>query len=398
MSAVIEQQPSPDQPRRDLAGPSAHAVDSELARLLDHTYELAAQRRDPAAPLGALPAGWQRLDEAQLASAGIDARLLVDSKSGFDAALYRNNDGLVALAFNGTDQARDWKSNLRQGIGLDDVQYDQAIALARQARTAYGDDLVISGHSLGGGLAAAAAMVAETPAVTFNAAGVHDATLERFGFDAATLKREAAQGQVRNYQVNNELLTYLQEDNLLTRWVMPDAAGHRITLPDPDPKNFFERLVPGVMLKHRLDLHGIDAVLQAQDKSGLELRGQPTSADNRLLHDATRALAPQRDALGLDDTRRFFNTAAHMAASAGDDGLQRIDHVMPTPGRERLVSIQGAIDDPGQRRSVVDAAQAALEPASDSVQRLQQATQANQAQHAQEQEQLAVQRRSAMPG
>jgi hypothetical protein len=397
--SALNDSPAPfDHPRRDLAGTQAHAVDRELALLLDHTYDLAAQRRDPAAPLAALPPGWQRISDQQLAAAGIDASLLSESKSGFDAALYRNSDGLVALALNGTDQARDWKSNLRQGIGLDDVQYDQAVALARQAKAAFGDDLVISGHSLGGGLAATAAMVTDTPAVTFNAAGVHDTTLQRYGYDAQVLKHEAAQGQVRNYQVKNELLTYLQEDNLLTRWVMPDAAGHRIELPDPDPKNFFERMVPGVMLKHRLDLHGIDAVLQAQQQAGLQVRGQPSAAaDTRLLHDATRGLAPQREALGLDDTQRFFNTASHMAAKAGDDGLQRIDHVVATPGRDRLVAVQGAMDDPGHRRSIVDAAQAAQEPASLSAGRLQQGSE-DQQQRAQEQEQVAAQRRSAVPG
>lgn len=378
-----------------IAGTQPHALDRELALLLDHTYDLAAQRRDPAAPLTALPPGWERIDDGQLRAAGIDPHLLVDAKSGFDAALYRNSEGQVVLAFNGTDQGRDWKSNLRQGIGLQDVQYDQAVALARQASSAFGSDLVVSGHSLGGGLAATAAMVTQAPAVTFNAVGVHDATLERYGFDAQVLKQEAAAGLVRNYQVNNELLTYLQEDNLLTRWVMPDAVGHRIELPDPDPKNFFERLVPGVMLKHRLDLHGIDAVMAAHDQAGLEVRGQPSnSSATRLLHDAARELAPQREALGLEDTGRFLNTASHVAAQAGSDGLRGIDHVLPVAGNERLVSVQGAVADPGNRRSLVALDQAAAEPASQSAARLAQATE----QDPPAQEQARQQARGALIG
>ncbi len=46
---------------------------------------------------------------------------------------------------------------------------------------------------------------------------------------------------------------------------MPNAAGHQVELPEPDPLSFDQRLVPGMMLKHRLDLHGIDSVMKAQD-------------------------------------------------------------------------------------------------------------------------------------
>lgn len=358
-----------------IQGQDPHAVDRELALLLASTYTLAAQRRDPAVAVDALPTGWQALSAGELRQAGISPADLSDAKSGFDAALYRNPQGLVVLAFNGTDQGRDWRSNLRQGIGLDDVQYDQAIALASKAQQAFGQDLVLSGHSLGGGLAASAGMVHNIPTVTFNAAGVHDATLERYDRDAGVLKQQARDGLVRSYEVRNELLTYLQEDNLLTRWVMPDAPGHRIELPDPDPKGMFERLVPGVMLRHRLDLHSIDSVLQAYEQAGLEQRPWQTAANDhsqQLLLDAARGLSGQRAPLGLHDDNRFFNAASHVAAHASQDGLQRIDHLVTTPDQQRLVAVQGAMDDPAQRRSVVLAEAAAREPALHSYQRLEQ--------------------------
>ncbi|KRG77428.1 hypothetical protein ABB30_07395 [Stenotrophomonas ginsengisoli] len=369
-------------PAADLAasisGQSPHQVDRELAQLLASTYTLAAHRRDPSVAVQALPPGWQPVEGPALAAAGISPADLNDAKSGFDAALYRNEQGLVVLAFNGTDQGRDWRSNLRQGLGLTDVQYDQAVALTSKANQVWGPELVLSGHSLGGGLAAAAGMVHEVPTVTFNAAGVHDSTLERFDCDAGVLKQQARDGLVRSYEVRNELLTYLQEDNLLSRWVMPDAPGHRIELPDPDPKNLFERMVPGVMLKHRLDLHGIDAVLQAQQLAGLEERPWPVpSQDNgqQLLLDAARGLSVQRAPLGLHDDNRFFNTASHVAAHASQDGLQRIDHLLLTPDQQRLVAIQGGRDDPAQQRSVVLAEAAAREPALHSYQRLEHTSQ-----------------------
>ena len=350
----------------DLAGTTPHAKDRELAQLLEATYALAAQRRDPAAAGSALPSNWQLLDNTALAAAGISPADLHDAKSGFDAAIYRHSDGTVAVAYNGTDQLRDWRSNLRQGIGLTDTQYDMSVALASKAQQAWGPNVVLTGHSLGGGLAATAGMVHQIPTVTFNAAGVHDATLERYERNPDVLKREAAQGGVRSYEVRNELLTWLQEDNLVTRWVMPDAPGARIELPDPDPRGLLQRIVPGAMLPHRLDLHGIGAVLQAYDKADLSERGH----GELLLMDAARGLAPLRGPLGLNEDARFYNAATHVAAHACQDGLQRIDHLFATVDQQRLVAVQGAADDPAHRRSVVLAEAAARTPALESYDRL----------------------------
>ena len=98
------------------------------------------------------------------------------------------------LAYSGTDETKDWVTNFGQGLGFETAQYNEAIALARQAKVAYGEDVIITGHSLGGGLAATAAIAADIPAVTFNASGVHDRTLERIGLDADAVKAEAEKG------------------------------------------------------------------------------------------------------------------------------------------------------------------------------------------------------------
>jgi putative lipase involved disintegration of autophagic bodies len=71
--------------------------------------------------------------------------------------IYSDNQQYV-LAFAGTNDMRDWLSNVRQATGYDDVQYNQAVAVAKGAKAAFGDALVIAGHSLGGGLAATAAL------------------------------------------------------------------------------------------------------------------------------------------------------------------------------------------------------------------------------------------------
>src|SRR3546814_1142394 len=116
----------------------------------------------------------------------------------------------------------------------------------------------------------AASMANEIPTVTFNAACVHDKPLERHGYDADALKREAEQGLIRSYRVESEILTHLQEASIPLKWAMPDAPGHEIVLPAPEPLPFFERLVPGKMLMHRVELHYTEAVLEAQDLATLK--------------------------------------------------------------------------------------------------------------------------------
>lgn len=355
-------------------GQQPHAIDRDLSTLLQDNYVVSDSRRQRAGNAPELPGTWARMSEDEVRATGLDPGLMHDAKSGFDASFYRDAQGRVVLAFTGTDEGRDWQHNFAQGLGFRDDQYDRAITLGRKAREGFGDCLIFTGHSLGGGLAAAAGMVNDVPVVTFNASGVHDRTLERQGFDAEALKREAEQGLIRSYRVENEILTHLQEDSIPLKWAMPDAPGHEIVLPDPDPLSFFERLVPGKMLMHRVDLHFIEAVMQAQDLAQLREReraqgvapstiGAGGSTSNRLLDDAVGGLAPQRRQLDLGDNERFFNAAASVAVRARIDGLERIDHVVASSDGGRVFAVQGAMHDPAHRRSQIDVEQASHVPA-----------------------------------
>ena len=377
-------------------GQQPQAVDRQLPSLLQDLYVTAGQRREGGAETFApLPDGWTRMDDAAVQRAGIDPSMLHDAKSGFDAAFYRNDQGNVVLAFCGTDEGKDWKHNLGQGLGFADAQYASAIQLGSQARQAFGQDLMISGHSLGGGLAAASAMVNDVPAVTYNAAGVNDRTLEREGLDASAAKDYAAEGLIRGYHVKNELLTHLQEDSIPLSWAMPDAAGHQIQLPDPDPLSFGQRLIPGMMLKHRLDLHGIDSVIKAQElesQSHAQTQDRAMPTGSRLFNDAVVQLDAQRERLDLHDDRAFLNTAASVAAHASHDGLERIDTLMPSRDGDRLFAVQGRVDDPAHLRSQVQTAAAANEPAPANVGQLQQQNlQANVPQQEEQQRRVALQ-------
>ncbi len=143
--------------------------------------------------------------------------------SGFRAALYRSEfDDKVYLTFQGTNEIADHlKANAPQGFGFKTEQYEQAIALAKEVdewAKENGYDLIITGHSLAGGLAQAAGIVTGNRTYTFNAAGPHEATLKRHD-----KSREDANGLVDNYFAKGEILTTLQSP--LTKAQITVIAG-----------------------------------------------------------------------------------------------------------------------------------------------------------------------------
>lgn len=233
-------------------GQSPSSWDIDLARMAQDVYNPHSTGID----------GWHRLSDNELSQAGISPDALEDKSTGFRAALYENDQGGVTLAFAGSNDLPDWLNNLEQGIGLDAAQYGQAVSLAHDAKLAFGDNLVITGHSLGGGLASAAALSTGSAAVTFNAAGLNDATMRRLGLGPQQARNVAEAGQVRRYAVDGEILTSMQENVPLVRNEMPDAVGHKIRLAAPPPAlpaNTLADWLIGVPIKHQIDL-GLQAV------------------------------------------------------------------------------------------------------------------------------------------
>ncbi|HJT98348.1 MAG TPA: Mbeg1-like protein [Rhodanobacteraceae bacterium] len=246
-------------------GTEPKAIDETLARLSQDVYDVPATGSSPSSI-----DGFTRMSDAELEAAGIDPASLDDPSTGFRAAIYENADGQKVLAFAGTREGKDWYADGTQALGLPTAQYSQAVALATQAKAAFGDSMVVTGHSLGGGLASIASVATDSAAVTFNAAGVNDATIRRLVPDAdvGKLKQEAADGLIRRYAVDGEVLTGEQESGA-GRGFLPDALGHEITLHDPSPLPWYEQL-PGVNLvtdtAHGIALHSMDSVLSALGK------------------------------------------------------------------------------------------------------------------------------------
>jgi hypothetical protein len=100
---------------------------------------------------------------------------------GFQAALYRDYvTGGYRLAFRGTevnwDGPNDWIDNFRQGLVGRSPQYEAALLLTwavSKLDTVSVAGFSLAGHSLGGGMASAAAIANSIHADAFNGPGVH---------------------------------------------------------------------------------------------------------------------------------------------------------------------------------------------------------------------------------
>lgn len=211
-------------------------IDMDLALLSQDVYNT-----EGATAIGA--GSWSRVEDLP---PGISTPLSSDA-TGFQAAIYTDGNGRYVLAFAGTDpkSGSDWLTNAGQGLGFETAQYRDAMALAQEASAEWGDNLVITGHSLGGGLASAGALATDNPAVTFNAAGLSDESLRSLGFTPNGAREVAADGLVRRYNVENDILTGAQQNGM----PLPDAVGHELRL---DNTNFIKdpiraHLMPAVL-------------------------------------------------------------------------------------------------------------------------------------------------------
>ncbi len=99
---------------------------------------------------------------------------LAEHRSGLKAALFVNGDARV-VAFAGTNPGSfaNWKANLLQAFGFESTHYNAGFEFAQR----FGGNVHYTGHSLGGGIAAAVAIRSGVSATVFNAAGVHINTL-----------------------------------------------------------------------------------------------------------------------------------------------------------------------------------------------------------------------------
>lgn len=177
------------------------------------TRELAAMAADVYNDVATPPAGYRVATQSDLAQIGLKPQDLVSAQSSFRARVYvkgANESAQFVVAFRGSTSASDWQANFRQGVGLSSDHYQRALNIGMRLAMRPGGNVMITGHSLGGGLASAAALAGGRDAATFNAAGLSDATIAR----ANAIRTDAGIGravQVQAFYVRGEVLSAIQD-------------------------------------------------------------------------------------------------------------------------------------------------------------------------------------------
>ena len=143
----------------------------ELARLSGDAYAQYESPRENHPPLG-----WTALSDTDLGIAGIDPNLVHEAK----AVVYQTPPNWpggqqTVLAFRGTNQKdpEDLKTDADQALGKETVQYKAAAQLGTVMSQNFGSDVIVTGHSLGGGKAQAAGISGGLTGMMFNSAGLH---------------------------------------------------------------------------------------------------------------------------------------------------------------------------------------------------------------------------------
>ncbi|MGH9379686.1 MAG: hypothetical protein ACRD2Z_03590 [Thermoanaerobaculia bacterium] len=208
---------------------AASTGDAQLEREADELAEQARHRDilgltrtlgTSDAPGDQPPAGWREATDVELALYGLTREDLRSNAAGegFNAELYLPDpavfgpDARPVLTFEGTDfgDPNDVNADVAQAMGHPDEYYERAMEIAVRVSDATNGEVTFAGHSLGGGLATAAALVTGGEAVVSNPAGVHPDTSARFLEERGLTPPADAAGRITTYVVEGDLLTGLQ--------------------------------------------------------------------------------------------------------------------------------------------------------------------------------------------
>lgn len=109
------------------------------------------------------------------------------------------NDKRTIVAFAGTDptSGKDWGADVQQGLGFSTSQYNEAVDYARKWQASDGNNVILTGHSLGGGLASYAA-----GQTGLRATGVNSAQLT-----PNHIGPEQTEKNITHYYVPGEIMT-----------------------------------------------------------------------------------------------------------------------------------------------------------------------------------------------
>ncbi|SFU26951.1 phospholipase [Xenorhabdus koppenhoeferi] len=242
----VSEMVSPGLNANDIAGKQSKRIDYELTLVTRDVYREQS--------LG-IPS-YERVSDDELSKAGIDPDTLNDYSTGFQAGVYKYN-GLYIVSFTGSNELQDFMVSIRQSLGYNTKQYNQAVELAHKALKIFGENIIFTGHSLGGGLATVAAFTTGKPAVIYNSVGISDATLERMGISPQVAHEMADSGLVRHYSVQHDWLGNLQK-----KLPIPQPMGNTIDLEYEYEWSSIWDFLPHRYGLHSFKAHFLEAVLE----------------------------------------------------------------------------------------------------------------------------------------
>jgi len=180
---------------------------SDLAALAAHTYFVGRSAENRAS----LPVGATLLDHYS------------DPMTGFEASVY-SYAGKTVISYAGTLPGTiDLMADASLAFGVPDDQLKQAAEFYEAAKQTYGGDIVFTGHSLGGGLAALMGVFFDKPTVAFDEAPF------RLSATQATASALASYIAARGYGTDADLAGYTTSESALAAAV-PELTSSLLAL------------------------------------------------------------------------------------------------------------------------------------------------------------------------
>ena len=228
-----------------------------MAQLVQSVY-------DPANPL---PGGWSQLSSAQVEQlTGINPDNMA---SGVHVGVLTDGAGHYVGSFAGAENQFDDAAVVVEEVGGNPPQYQMAVQVMHGLLNNFGaGNVAATGHSMGGGEAAAGALHNGTTAITFEAQGLSPGYLQSLGMDPQATFAQAADGQVQHYFIEGEFATALQREIPVVNG-LPNAPGLNYALPfvTTDPVTGATSISPVGPLDQA---HNIGAVIDSLAQSGVE--------------------------------------------------------------------------------------------------------------------------------
>lgn len=211
-----------------------------------------------------------------------DSQVLIDDFDGFRTQLYYDiySDKFI-LGFGGTvpNNLSDWRTNFNQFFGKQAEEYIRGINLVNRIRTDYINRIIVTGHSLGGGIATVAAIARRLKCFVFNPPAIHPNTIQRF----EPIDYSEFNDLITRYVVVGEALDLINKTisikhkrigityNLYGSWQMPKLIslllGRKLLIKFiPNPIFILASTIGIPLLEKSILLHGMNEVLHGLKK------------------------------------------------------------------------------------------------------------------------------------